>query len=249
MKSTEKKSINQLEKYSAVFMQLGLVLTLFIVFVALEHKTIDETTISCEGYSFVDAPYQLADNIPIIIVKDIPETKPLKPKRKNPKVIIEEIIPINNKEIETIMDITPVEKSDVNFIDNLPTEEEPEKINDTEVSFLVIEDAPVFKGCENLSKEASRKCFTRKITKFIQVNFNSDLAQDLGLKQGKQKIYSQFLIEKNGLISEIKIRAPHKRLEKEVRRVINKIPQFIPGKQRGRPVKVKYTLPITFQVY
>ena len=46
----------------------------------------------------------------------------------------------------------------------------------------------------------------------------------------------------------VRSRAPHPRLEKEAARVINMLPKMKPGKQRGKPVIVPYSLPITFQV-
>lgn len=246
MKSTQKKLINQLEKYSAVFTQLGLVVALFIVFVSLEYKTEQEKIISATGDNLIETPYQLADNIPIIVVKEIFESKVVNNKEKN--VFIEKIIPVKDLEIETVIDVKQPEESDVNFIDKIEVLDDPIDLIDDEVPFLVIEEAPVFNGCENLSKKATKKCFTKKITQFIQRNFNTELAQDLGLKKGKHKIYTQFLIDKTGFITEIKIRAPHKRLEKEASRIVKKIPRFAPGKQRGRPVKVRYTLPISFMV-
>ena len=57
-----------------------------------------------------------------------------------------------------------------------------------------------------------------------------------------------FTINQKGEIEDIKVRAPHPRLEKEGFRVVNSLPKFTPGKQRGVPVKVKYAMPITFQV-
>ena len=237
-----------MEKYSAVFMQLGLVLTLFIVFVSLEHQTEKKSIISCAGFNSIEKDYVLVDNIPIIIVEKVPEKKIIKKEDVKLKKLFDKVTPIKNSDIETIINAKPSEKPDVNFINNLKEEIEPEDIN-IEVPFLIIEEAPIFKGCENLSKENSKKCFTKQITRFVQKNFNSELAQDLGLKQGEHKIYAQFLIDKIGLVKEIKIRAPHKRLEKEVNRLINKLPQFIPGKQRGKQVKVRYTLPIAFQVH
>ena len=246
MKPLKKKSINQLEKYSAVFMQLGLVLTLFIVFVTLEHQTTKQKKISSREFEPDEYLYPKFDNIPVIIIKKTPKEK-LKKKPEQPKSFIEDVIPVKNTSIETVIDVKTSEKPDVNFINNLKEEIVPEEII-IEVPFINIEEAPIFKGCENLSKENSKKCFTRQITRFVQKNFNSELAQDLGLKQGKHKIYTQFLIDKTGSIKEIQIRAPHKRLEKEVKILVEKLPKFIPGKQRGKPVKVRYTLPITFQV-
>ena len=84
--------------------------------------------------------------------------------------------------------------------------------------------------------------------KHIQRKFNGDLASDLGLPPGKQKIYIQFRITKTGTIEILGARAPHKRLEKEAKRVVNLLPRMTPGKQRGRPVNVTYMLPISFNV-
>lgn len=247
MKTTKKKSINQLEKYSAIFMQLGLVLTLFIVFVSLEHQTPKKELISSKNFEIDEYKYPEFDSSLISIDKD-----DIKKKTKKLKIVIKcfgDINEVENKDIETIIDVKPIEEQDVNFIDNLKTFEDPIEPIENEIPFLIIEDAPLFFGCKNLSKEDGKKCFSKQMAKFVQKNFNSELAQDLGLKQGKHKIYAQFLIDKIGLVKEIKIRAPHKRLEKEVYRLINKLPQFVPGKQRGKPVKVRYTLPIAFQVH
>jgi periplasmic protein TonB len=112
----------------------------------------------------------------------------------------------------------------------------------------LIEDAPVYKGCEGLSKEENKKCFDKKMTRFVVRNFDANLAQELGLHSGKHKMYSQFIIDKTGAVIDIIIKAPHPKLEKELDRIIRKLPQFTPGKQRKKPVKVKYTLPISFQV-
>lgn len=246
MKPTKKKSINQLEKFSAVFMQLGLVATLFIVFIALEHQTSKEGTISSTDFVIDEYKYPKFDNVPVFIKEENLKKKPIKP-----KVVtrcFEDMQKVENKDIETVVDIDPIEDQNDNFINNLSTIYEPEDSVDNEVPFIVIEEAPIFKGCENLTEEENKTCFTRQMSKFVQRNFNSDLAQDLGLREGKHKIYAQFLIDKTGSIKEIQIRAPHKSLEKEVNRIIKKIPQFIPGKQRGKPVKVKYVLPIAFQV-
>ena len=83
---------------------------------------------------------------------------------------------------------------------------------------------------------------------FVQRNFDAGLANELGLHSGKHKIQTQFIINKEGNIIDIKIRAPHKRLEKETKRIIKKLPQFKPGKQNNRTVKVRYLLPIAFNV-
>jgi protein TonB len=57
-----------------------------------------------------------------------------------------------------------------------------------------------------------------------------------------------FTIQKDGSIGEIKYRGPDKNLEAEAYRIIKLLPKMTPGKQRGRPVKVPFSIPITFKL-
>ena len=116
-----------------------------------------------------------------------------------------------------------------------------------DVPFLVIEDAPVFPGCTG-NKEELKKCFTQKIKKFFVKEFNGDLAKELGLSIGKKRIIVMFKIDKTGKVVGVRSRAPHPRLEKEAARVVNLLPKMKPGKQRGKPVKVQYNVPISFRL-
>lgn len=111
-----------------------------------------------------------------------------------------------------------------------------------------IEMAPVYPGCETvLGNKGQKKCLNNKIASFILKNFNTELANDLGLS-GRQKIYIIFKIDKSGQVIETRSRASNSELEKEAIRVISKLPQMTPGYQRGKPVIVPYSLPIVFQV-
>ena len=125
------------------------------------------------------------------------------------------------------------------------TNEEAE--NDGSLSFAVIEEVPVYPGCEG-SKAQLRTCLQDKITKHVSKNFNADLATDLGLTPGVKRIFVMFKIDKEGNITEVQARAPHKDLQVEAIRVINLLPKMIPGKQKGKSVGVKYSLPIAFKV-
>ena len=116
-----------------------------------------------------------------------------------------------------------------------------------EVPFIIVEHVPEYPGCEKGSNAEKRKCMSKKIAKFVQRKFNTDLANDLGLT-GKQKISVVFKIDKNGSIIGVRSRAPHPRLEQEAARVINLLPKMKPGRQRGRAVVVPYSLPIVFEV-
>ena len=116
-----------------------------------------------------------------------------------------------------------------------------------EVPFAVIENVPVFPGCERGNNGQKRKCMSEKIARFVQKKFNTDLASDLGLT-GRQRISVIFKIDKSGNVTDVRARAPHPILEKEAQRVISLLPKMQPGKQRGKAVIVPYALPIIFQV-
>ncbi len=123
-----------------------------------------------------------------------------------------------------------------------------EEEEDIVVPFDRIESAPIFPGCERLKTNKEKAtCFSEKIAKIVSRKFNTSLGQEYGLT-GIQRIYTQFDVDSDGMITNIQVRAPHPRLKKEAERVINMFPEMTPGKQRGKPVTVKYQLPIVFQI-
>ena len=115
-----------------------------------------------------------------------------------------------------------------------------------EVPFAIIEDVPLFPGCENVKKSECRNCFQEKIQRHIAKNFRyPEIAQEMGI-QGR--VYVQFVISKDGSVTGIRTRSPDKNLEKEAQRIIARLPVMIPGKQRGRPVRVPFSIPINFKL-
>ncbi|MBS3992156.1 MAG: energy transducer TonB [Bacteroidetes bacterium] len=229
-----------LENYNKLFMQLGLVLALLVVHLAIEYKTYDRVIT------------QLGDNMMAAIEEeDIPLTQrvetappPPAPPPSIPDKI--EVVKDDKKVIETKLESTESnEKVAIKVREIVEIKEEEDVVED--VPFAIIEDVPVFPGCTG-SKEQKRECLSDKISQHVNRKFNADLAQELGLSPGKKRIFVMFKIDKNGDVTDIEARAPHVRLEKEAIRVIESLPKMQPGKQRGRPVGVKYSLPITFNV-
>jgi uncharacterized protein YpmB len=115
-----------------------------------------------------------------------------------------------------------------------------------EVSFGQIEQVPVFPGCEDA--EDQKKCFSDKIAENISEHFDSSITKTLDLQAGNKRVYVMFTIDKKGKIVDVKARGPHRALEAEGIRVINNLPQMQPGKENGKTVNVKYTLPIMIVV-
>ena len=119
--------------------------------------------------------------------------------------------------------------------------------DNVEVSFSSVENVPIFPGCDKGNNAQRRKCMSQKITKFVQKEFNTDLAGDLGLS-GRQRISVIFKIDKKGNIVGVRARAPHLNLKKEAIRVVKMLPKMKPGMQLGKAVIVPYSVPIVFQV-
>ena len=119
--------------------------------------------------------------------------------------------------------------------------------NKVEVPISVIENVPVYPGCERGNNAKKRKCMSDKIANFVVKNFKTKIAERRGLT-GRQRISVIFKIDKNGYITDVRARAPHPSLEQEAIRIINLLPKMEPGLENGKPVIVPYSLPIIFQV-
>ena len=228
-----------LENYSKIFMQLGLVLALLVVYLAIEKKTYDRTFDELASVSLN------ADEEEENVV--IEQIKPIQPKTPPPPTPEKIEVVEDDKEVEeTVIESTETDEEEAVEVEEIiEIEEEEEVIED--VAFAIIEDVPVYPGCKG-NKQQLRDCLSQEIDKFVKRKFNADLAGDLGLSPGKKRIFVMFKIDKNGNVTNVQARAPHARLQKEAIRVVSALPKMTPGKQRGRAVGVKYSLPITFNV-
>jgi protein TonB len=228
-----------LENYSKLFLQLGLVLALLIIYLGIEYKTFDRD-ISDLG----DANYQEEIEEDIPITERVEQIKPPPPPPPAPEKI--EVVEDEKEVEETVLESTETDEDEAVEVEEIEEVVEEEVVEE-DVPFAIIEDAPVFPGCKG-SKADKKKCLQEKIRKHVTKKYNVELANELGLDPGKKKVYVLFKISKTGAITDVRARGPHKRLESEASRVVKLLPKMIPGKQRGRAVGVKYTLPITLLV-
>ncbi len=229
-----------LSKRSLLFFQLGMILMLFITWRAIEHKTYEKSDIDT---GMVDVADDLEEDIPITDQTTPPPPPPPPPAAPEEIEVIEDEEDIE----ETVIESTETDaEEEIVEVEEIEEEEVEEEIAD--VPFAVIEKVPVYPGCESAKGNAAKKkCMSDKIKKFVNKKFNTDLAGDLGL-EGRQRITVIFKIDKTGGVTGVKARAPHPKLAKEAEKVVKMLPKMQPGKQRGRPVGVLYTLPIIFQV-
>ncbi|MEE4001248.1 energy transducer TonB [Tenacibaculum sp. FZY0031] len=236
----KKNPKSNLENYSKLFMQIGLVLALFVTYVAIENKTYDKE------YGELGMANMASDIEEETIELQIepPKPKPNTPPPPAPEKI--EVVEDEEEIEETVIESTETDETEAVEVEDIQEVEEVEEVVE-DVPFAIIEEVPVFPGCSG-TKAQKKECLNKKLQKHIQRNFNAELANELGLTPGKKRIYVQFKIDKDGSITNVTARAPHPRLKKEAERVARKIPKMKPGRQRGRPVRVGYTLPITFNV-
>ncbi len=228
-----------LTKRSILFLQLGLILVLFITWQAIEWKTYDRDAIDFGQLNLDDLD---DEEIPITEIQNQPPPPP--PPPPAPEII--EVVEDEEEIEEDIIEST--ESNQKEIIEVREVVEAPVEEEIADVPFAVIENVPIFPGCESqTNNEARKKCMSEKVQEFVTRRFNTDLGSQLGLS-GVNRVIVVFKIDKTGAITDVRARAPHPRLEQEAARVINLLPKMQPGKQRGKAVGVSYSLPIVFQV-
>lgn len=247
--NTLKRNIMKLKKYpkadlnrnSGLYFVIGLVLVLFLTWRALEYKTYKKDVQVQRIVEILEAP---KEDVPIIEAFKIPPP-PTPPAAPAIIQVVEDVVEIEETVIqstESSQDIV-VEKQIIK-VEEIEVVEEEEIL---EVPFAVIENVPIYPGCDNsITNEAQKDCFQAKVMEHVRNNFTyPEAAVEMGI-QGR--VYVQFVIDTKGNITNIATRGPHAYLEKEAYRIISKLPPMTPGKQRGKAVKVPFNMPITFKL-
>lgn len=248
-----KKNPNaDLKKRTGLFFSIGLALATFASLYALNYHSADKEKEKIDLKKLVDLTedvkdFTMEENTP-------PPAAPPEP----PKVEVEpEVIKRVDDKEKVNTDFKP---NDTNKEDNANTV--PPKINSTagvpggtgtgdeeienDVQFFAIEQKPMFEQCKGLPKEEQEKCFKKSLDAFVNKNL---VYPDAAIQMGSQgRVVVQFRIKKDGSVEVINTQGKDKILEKEARRVIEKLPKLIPGKQRDRPVAVIFSYPIVFKL-
>ncbi len=214
-----------LENKKSVFMQIGLVVTLALVLIAFEWTSTDVDVSQFEMAEDLEAEEEI---MPITRQEEVkPPPPPPPPKVTDVLNIVEDDVELD-EELD-IEDTEMEEDTEVDFSDLAMDEEEAE---DAPV-FFIVEEMPEFPGGE----EALRKFIAQSVKYPV-------IAQENGI-QGR--VYVSFVVNTKGAVTDVKIaRGVDPNLDKEAIRVVNSMPAWKPGKQRGKAVKVSYTVPINF---
>ena len=215
-----------LEKDKLVYVLMGLVFTLSLVYAALEWTEREVTK-----YEVTDTEFLFEEEV------EIQQTSQETPPPPPPPAVQEvEVLNVVEDNVET-------ESIEVNTEDDKETEvviaapvEAPVEEEEEEVVFMVVESMPEFPGGQ------------QALFKFLSENVKYPvIAQENGI-QGK--VICQFTVNKDGSIVDVQVvrSGGDPSLDKEAVRVIKTMPKWKPGKQRGKPVRVKYTVPVNFKL-
>jgi len=212
-----------LENKRGLFLQIGLVVTLGIVLLAFEWKTFDRAAVIDTGRAVIE------DEEVMIQTLEPPPPPPPPP----PQEITTELIIVEDDVVveDLIIDVEADERVaiDVYIAPVIEAEAEEEE----HVIFLVVEDEPGFPGGEE-----ARMRFLQQHMRYPAI------AREAGI-QGT--VFVTFVVERDGSITDVQVvRGIGGGADEEAIRVVRMMPRWTPGKQRGRPVRVQFVMPIRF---
>ena len=226
VKKTPKAS---LENKRALFIEIGLIVALAVVYIAFNWTSKDVQV------STLEAENQVVQEEEIIPITQ--ETPP--PPPEAPKIpVLSDQIDIVDDEIEVDNDFLSLEDSDdmgVEIMDYVENVQE-EVVEEEAIPFQLVEEKPSFNGGD--ANEFSKWVNSRLVY--------PEIAKENGV-QGRVTL--QFTVNADGTVSNVKVlRGVDSSLDKEAVRVVSSSPKWKPGKQRDRAVKVTYTFPVIFQL-
>jgi len=213
-----------LERKRGLFLEIGMVTVLGLLVIAFEWGTQPTQTQSFQSNEEANFEEELIENTFREEPKQAPPPAP-------PPVTVELEIVENDADLDDDIDIDMEDdQSSAMAISDFSMEEEEEE---EEEIFMVVEEQPEFPG----GYQALRKYLAENI-EYPEVAAENQI-------QGT--VYIQFVVTSNGNVEKAKVvRGVDRALDKEALRVVNSMPNWKPGKQRGKAVSVWYTVPIKF---
>jgi len=217
-KKTEKAD---LEKKRGLFFQIGLVVSLALILLAFEWKSYESTNYSLGSLKLDDIPEEI---IPITKQEEKPPPPP------PPAPVVLNIV----KDDVKIEEEAKIEETEVTQDTKVEVIERKEEVVDEPEIFTIVEEMPEFPG----GGEAA-------LLKYLSQNIKyPPLARENNV-QGT--VYVTFEIDQSGKVKDAKIlRGIGGGCDEEALRVVMNMPQWKPGKQRGKTVRVQYNLPVRF---
>jgi len=211
-----------LESKKAIFFEIGLVIALLLALVSFNYKSYETKTFKIIQRKVQTAPEEI---VPITEQKVKPPPPP------PPKAVTQIKIVSNNVKVNDNVDIDVEANMNTKVADYVPPEQE-DSVPEQHI-FVVVEQMPRFPGGQ------------AALMKYLATHIKyPELAKESGI-QGR--VFINFVVEPDGHIDHVKVlRGIGGGCDEEAVRVVKSMPKWIPGKQRGKPVRVSFNLPVKF---
>lgn len=223
----EKKSPKaNLENKKLMFIQIGMIISLLIAWMAFEHKSYDKREIDP---SLLNREVVLDEEMVEITKQEEQKPQPVEvPKQTTQLEIVQDDVEVEDIEINAEVDQQEV------IEEYVPVEVEEEEVVEQEI-FQIVEEMPAYPGGDAKLME-----YVAKNIKYPQI------ARETGI-QGR--VFVGFVVEPDGSVSNVKVlRGIGGGCDEEAMRVVKSMPKWKPGKQRGKAVRVSYMLPVNFKL-
>lgn len=215
-----------LEKKRGLFLEVGLVVILAVSLFAFNLKSYDHEEVEIVQRTAVE-------EIEETVIQTAEELPP-PPPPEAPQVTTDLTIVDDNTEIENEIGIIDMNDNATQAQEEfVPVVIEEEEVVEEEEIFIFVEEMPQYK-----EGEAAMYSFIRDNVKYPQLARENNI---------EGKVYVQFVVEKDGSVTNVKVmRDIGGGCGQEAMRVVKSMPKWKPGKQRGKPVRAQFTLPISF---
>jgi len=232
----KKRQSADLEKKKSLFFEIGLAITLLIVLIAFKWRVPFQDT------EVIVNPQELVELEEIVpITRQEPEVPKVAPPVK---IKLKDVITIVNNDADEDQNLE-IQEEDINQeteFEIRPAEvEEDKEVVDEEQIFVVVEEMPIFRPdiCKTMREG------NIELNRYIQKSIRYPvIAQENGVTG---RVFVRFVVGANGKVKNVEVlRGVDPSLDKEAVRVIENLPSFSPGKQRGVPVQVTYSTSINF---
>lgn len=215
-----------LERKRILFLQIGLLLSLFFVLMAFEYKVPLE---EIEEDDWIDI-----DDVEEVIMSTFTEPKELEPPKVKKIELIDLIIIDDDPEVDDYDPIDSFGNLEDEVVYNPVTE--TEEIIDETTPFVLVKEMPIFNPEKNKTYLEGCKDLFQTMQKMVRYPI---IAQESSI-QGR--VYVRFVVTKTGEISNIEItRKVDPLLDEEVIRVVRNLPKFKPGRQQNKEVAVWFS--------
>ncbi|WP_333696662.1 energy transducer TonB [Flavobacterium sp.] len=233
-----------------LYFQVGLLASLVLAYLVIEMETPSRSVEVPDSRRIVDISEKPFPSKLIVETKEEPKPKTNEVKPRKLPVFLNQVKPTSNDS----PDPDPQQTVPIDDLpEDLPLETTPVSAPVKTPDFVekwALEETPTFQKCAGLKGAEREACFREQMSKFLSANLNyPERARDRG-EQGS--ILVEFIVDTDGKITQVKPAYSkafaYADLEKEAIRVVSKLPKLTPGKQAGKPVRVRYTVPITFKM-